>query len=173
MCQRPPAFKLGRPLPVKGHHPAVGVQPAQAYYGDHNCRDRVAAEDPVDDQTTTLYQAPEALAEQVETEDGQYAFEFIISMEKDSLKGVFIGTSGESDMEKLSYEDNKLTFTVNVEAGGQSMAIDFSATIEGNTLDGMLSLEFGEANISGKKRKYPTSNARQKNKARKTDAASS
>jgi hypothetical protein len=89
----------------------------------------------------------------VETEDSQYAFEFIFSMEKDNLKGVFIGTSGETDMEKLSYEDNKLTFTVNVEAGGQSMAIDFSATIEGDSLDGMLSLEFGEANISGKKRK--------------------
>ena len=89
----------------------------------------------------------------VETEDGQYAFEFIFSMENDHLKGVFIGSSGESDMEKLSYEDNKLTFMVNIEAGGQSMAIDFSATIEGDTLEGMLSLEFGEANISGKKRK--------------------
>lgn len=89
----------------------------------------------------------------VETENGQYAFEFIFSMENDILKGVFIGTSGETDMEKLSYEDNKLTFTVNVEAGGQSMAIDFSATIEGDNLEGMLSLEFGESNISGKKRK--------------------
>ena len=89
----------------------------------------------------------------IETEDGQYGFEFIFSMEKDSLKGVFIGTSGEYDMKKLSYENNKLTFTVNVEAGGQSMAIDFSAMIDGDALDGMLSMEFGEAYISGKKRK--------------------
>jgi hypothetical protein len=89
----------------------------------------------------------------VETESGQYTFEFIFSMDGDSLKGVFIGSSGETDMEKLSYEDNKLTFTVNVGAGGQSMAIDFSATIEGETLDGMLSLEFGDANITGRKRK--------------------
>lgn len=89
----------------------------------------------------------------VETENGQYAFEFIFSMENDNLKGVFIGSSGETDMEKLSYEDNKLTFMVNVDAGGQSMAIDFSATIKGETLDGMLSLEFGDAGITGKKRK--------------------
>jgi hypothetical protein len=89
----------------------------------------------------------------VETEDGQYGFEFIFSMEKDSLKGLFSGTTGEYDMEKLSYEDNKLAFTVNIEAGGQFMAIDFSATIEGENLDGMLSMEFGEANISGKRRK--------------------
>jgi hypothetical protein len=89
----------------------------------------------------------------VETENGQYAFEFIFSVENDILKGVFIGTSGETDMEKLSYEENKLTFSVNVGAGGQSMTIDFSATIEGDNLEGMLSLEFGESNISGKKRK--------------------
>ena len=89
----------------------------------------------------------------VETEDGQYTFEFIFSMENGTLKGVYIGSSGEAEMEDLTYEDNKLTFTVNVDAGGQSMAIDFSATIEGETLEGMLSLQFGEANIIGKKRK--------------------
>jgi hypothetical protein len=89
----------------------------------------------------------------VETEDGQYTFEFIFSVENDTLKGVFIGSSGEAEMEDLTYELNKLTFTVNVEAGGQSMAIDFSATIEGKTLEGMLSLQFGEANIIGKKKK--------------------
>ncbi len=89
----------------------------------------------------------------VETEDGQYTFEFIFSIENSTLKGVFIGSSGEAEMEDLTYEDNNLTFTVNVDAGGQSMAIDFSATIEGETLEGMLSLQFGEANIIGKKRK--------------------
>jgi hypothetical protein len=33
------------------------------------------------------------------------------------------------------------------------MVIDFSATIEGENLEGMLSLEYGEANIIGTKRK--------------------
>lgn len=89
----------------------------------------------------------------VETEDGQYTFEFIFSMENGTLKGVYIGSSGEAEMEDLTYEDNKLTFTVNVDPGGQSMAIDFLATIEGENLVGMLSLQFGEANIIGKKRK--------------------
>ncbi len=88
----------------------------------------------------------------VQTEDGQYAFVFIFSMEAGALKGIFQGSSGDAEMEDLTYEDNELTFTVNIEAGGRSMPIDFSATIEGKTLEGMLSLEFGEANISGKKR---------------------
>ncbi len=89
----------------------------------------------------------------VQTEDGQYAFVFIFSMEGEALKGVFQGSTGETEMEALTYEDNELTFTVNIEAGGRSMPIDFSATIKGDALEGMLSLEFGEANISGKKRK--------------------
>lgn len=90
---------------------------------------------------------------EVQTEDGQYAFVFTFSLEDGALKGIFQGSSGEVEMEDLTYENNELTFTVNIEAGGRSMPIDFSATIEGENLEGMLSLEFGEANISGKKRK--------------------
>ena len=42
---------------------------------------------------------------------------------------------------------------MNIDAGGQGMPIDFEATIEGEDLEGKLALEFGEANIVGKKRK--------------------
>lgn len=88
----------------------------------------------------------------VQTEDGQYTFVFVFSVEDGILKGIFQGSSGEVEMEDLVYEDSELAFTVNIEAGGRSMPIDFSAAIEGDTLKGWLSLEFGEANISGKKR---------------------
>ncbi len=89
----------------------------------------------------------------VQTEDGQYTFVFIFSIEDGVLKGIFQGSTGEVEIEDLTFEDNELTFTVNIEAGGRSMPIDFSATIEGEILEGMLSLEFGEANITGNKRK--------------------
>ncbi len=89
----------------------------------------------------------------VQTEDGQYSFVFTFTMENDTLSGMFQGSTGEVEMENLSYENNELTFTVNIEAGGQTMEIDFTATIEGDTLEGYLSLQYGEANISGKKRK--------------------
>jgi hypothetical protein len=89
----------------------------------------------------------------VQTEDGQYTFEFVFSMEGETLKGLFKGTTGEYEMEDLSFEDNELKFTVTIEAGGQSMTIDYSATIEGDSLEGFLSMEYGEANITGKKRK--------------------
>ena len=83
----------------------------------------------------------------VETESGEYTFTFVFSMDGDTLKGTYTGSSGEAEMENLSFEDNKLKFTV--DAG---IVIDFSATIEGDALEGMLSMEYGEANISGKKK---------------------
>jgi hypothetical protein len=89
----------------------------------------------------------------VQTEDGQYTFVFVFSMEGETLKGLFKGTTGEYEMEKLSFEGGELSFTVNIDAGGQTMTIDYSATIKGDSLEGFLSMEYGEANISGKKRK--------------------
>lgn len=89
----------------------------------------------------------------VQTENGQYTFVFVFSMEGETLKGIFQGMSGDVEMEDFSFEDNELSFTVNIDAGGQAMVIDYSATIEGDSLEGFLSMEYGEANITGKKRK--------------------
>jgi len=89
----------------------------------------------------------------VQTEDGQYTFVFNFFLKEGKLAGLFSGQAGETEMEDLTFEDNKVVFLVNIDAGGQGMAIDFEATIEGDDLEGQLSLEFGEANIAGKKRK--------------------
>jgi hypothetical protein len=88
----------------------------------------------------------------VQTEDGQYAFVFIFSMKEDTLTGMLEGPTGEVEMEDISFEDNELMFTVTIDAGGQVMVVDFSATIEEDSLEGFLSMEYGEANITGKKR---------------------
>lgn len=85
----------------------------------------------------------------VQTEDGSYEFTFEFSLQEDTLTGKFTGSSGETDMENLTFEDNKLSFSVDI----NGMVIDFSATIDEGSLEGMLSLEYGEANISGEKRK--------------------
>ncbi len=89
----------------------------------------------------------------VQTEDGQYTFEFNFSLKEGKLVGLFTGQAGETEMEDLTFEDNKVVFLVKIEAGGQEMPIDFEATIDGETLEGMLALEFGEAVITGTKRK--------------------
>jgi hypothetical protein len=83
----------------------------------------------------------------VETESGEYTFTFVFFMDGDTLKGTYSGRSGEAEMQNLSFEDNALKFTV--DAG---MVIDFSATVEDERLEGLLSMEYGEADIIGKKR---------------------
>ncbi len=85
----------------------------------------------------------------VQTENDAYTFTFEFYMKDESLAGKYTGSSGETEMEDLSFEDNELKFSVDV----NGMIIDFSATIEGESLEGMLSLEYGEANITGTKRK--------------------
>ncbi len=85
----------------------------------------------------------------VQTEDGAYTFTFEFTMKDDALVGKFTGSSGEVEMAGLSFEDNQLKFSVDL----NGMVIDFSAAVEGDSLEGMLSLEYGEANISGTKRK--------------------
>ena len=88
-----------------------------------------------------------------ETDGAQYTFVFTFKMVDDKLAGTFEGQSGEVEMQSLAFEDNRVTFTVEIDAGGQGMAIDFEATIDGDNLEGMLSMEFGEAPITGTKRK--------------------
>ena len=85
----------------------------------------------------------------VETEDGQYSFTFEFSMDEEKLKGLFTGTSGETTMQNLTFEEGNLSFSVDL--GG--MVIDFKATVAEDKLEGGLSLEYGEANIFGTKRK--------------------
>jgi len=89
----------------------------------------------------------------VQTNNGQYTFVFVFSMEGETLKGLFKGTTGDYEMEDLSFKGSELKFTVTIDAGGQTMSFDYSATIEEDSLEGFLSMEYGEANITGKKRK--------------------
>jgi hypothetical protein len=89
----------------------------------------------------------------VETEGGQYTFVFKFFMQDAKLAGTFEGQSGEVEMQNLAFSDNKVTFTVEIDAGGQAMIIDFEATIDGDSLEGFLAMEFGEGSITGTKRK--------------------
>jgi hypothetical protein len=88
----------------------------------------------------------------VQTEDGGRSLVFKFFMENNELKGLYTGQAGESKMEDLKVEGNKATFVVKI-GGDQGMVISFTAFFNGEEMTGMLSLQFGEANFSGKKRK--------------------
>jgi hypothetical protein len=87
-----------------------------------------------------------------QTEDGGRSLVFKFFMEKDELKGLYTGQAGESRMEDLKVEGNKATFVVKI-GGDQGMVISFTAFFSGEEMTGMLSLQYGEANFTGKKRK--------------------
>jgi hypothetical protein len=86
----------------------------------------------------------------VKTEDGAREFVFEFSMKDNKLAGKFTGGSGTSEMANLTFENNTVKFSVTV---GNGMVIDFSAIVAEDKLSGMLSLQYGEAAITGARRK--------------------
>lgn len=79
--------------------------------------------------------------------------EFIFKMEDETLSGVLEFETGSGVMEDLSFNDNKLTFFVSLDAGGQMIGLDVEGTVEDDTLTGTIFSEMGEASYIGKKRK--------------------
>ena len=86
----------------------------------------------------------------VKMEDGSREFVFEFKMEDGKLVGKYTGASGTLDMKDLTFEDNTVKFNVTV---GNDMVITYSAIVAEGKLSGTLSLQFGEASITGAKRK--------------------
>ena len=84
------------------------------------------------------------------TEDGSREFVFEFSMKDGKLVGKYTGGSGTLEMTDLTFENNTVKFNVTV---GNDMVITYSAIVADGQLSGMLSLQFGEAAITGTKRK--------------------
>jgi hypothetical protein len=52
-------------------------------------------------------------------------------------------------MDNLTFENNILRFSVTV----NTMTLDYNAIIDGDKLSGQVTLQYGQADISGQKRK--------------------
>ena len=83
-------------------------------------------------------------------EDGAREFVFEFFMKDGKLAGKYSGSSGTSEMADLTFTDSTVKFHVTV---GNGMVIDYSAIVAEDKLTGTLSLEYGEAAISGQRRK--------------------
>jgi hypothetical protein len=86
---------------------------------------------------------------EAQAEGMSYTFVFEFFLEDGVLKGKYTGTSGTSKMENLTFENNTVKFTVTV----NTMTLDYTAVIDGDDLSGQVSLQYGQADITGKKRK--------------------
>ena len=79
--------------------------------------------------------------------------QFIFKIEEETLTGLLEFEMGGGTMEEIVFNENKLTFTVSIDAGGQLMDIDVEATIDGEEISGTMYTEMGEAVFTGKKNK--------------------
>ncbi len=84
-----------------------------------------------------------------QTENAAYTFTFEFLLKDGVLKGKYTGSAGTSEMENLKFENSIVSFSVNV----SGMILDYSAVIDGDKLSGQVSLQYGQADITGKKRK--------------------
>ncbi|GEM_PF-767352 len=88
----------------------------------------------------------------VKTEEGGRTLVFEFMLKDGKLAGKYTGASGTADMTDLTFEDNTVKFNVTV---GNGMVITFSAIVAEGGLSGTLSLQFGDAEFTGTKRKRP------------------
>lgn len=102
-------------------------------------------------QTQTPAQNYEALLGtwEVQTEGASYTFIFEFFLEDSVLKGKYTGSSGTMKMDNLTFENNSLRFSVTV----NTMTLDYTAAIDRDNLSGQVTLQYGQADITGKKRK--------------------
>jgi hypothetical protein len=102
-------------------------------------------------QTQTPAQKYESLLGtwEAQAEGMSYILVFEFFLEDGVLKGNYTGSGGTTKMESLTFENNTAKFTVTV----NTMTLDYTAVIDGDNLSGQVSLQYGQADITGKKRK--------------------
>lgn len=86
----------------------------------------------------------------VKMEDGSREFVWEFALKDGQLTGKYTGASGGTDMADLSFEGGTVKFTVTL---GGGMLIRYEAAVAEDKLIGTLSLEFGEAAVTGTRRK--------------------
>ena len=89
----------------------------------------------------------------VELADPAMQMEFVFTIDEDTLYGELKSEVGSGIMEEIAFEDNKLTFFVSVDAGGQVFNLEVLATVDDDEMTGTMYSDFGDSEISGKKRK--------------------
>lgn len=63
--------------------------------------------------------------------------------------GIMGGDQGDQAIEGIMLEGNSISFNVDIDAGGQSLSLSFSGTVDGDTLTGDFSSDFGDFGVTG------------------------
>ena len=88
----------------------------------------------------------------VETPNGTGTPSVIFKQDGEDLTGTYKGRFGESKL-KGSIKGNEIKFSVTISPQGQDLVIEYSGTVDGDSMKGKAKFgEFGEGNFTGKKK---------------------
>ena len=63
--------------------------------------------------------------------------------------GVMSSDQGDQAVDGIMVDGNNVSFELVIDAGGQSLALDFSGVIQGDTLTGAFASDFGDFIVTG------------------------
>ena len=88
----------------------------------------------------------------VETPNGTGTPSVIFKQDGEDLTGTYKGRFGESQL-KGTVKGNEIKFSVTVSPQGQDVVVEYSGTVDGDSMKGKAKFgEFGEGNFTGKKK---------------------
>lgn len=83
---------------------------------------------------------------EMNTPVGSQQVELIINADG---SGNFAGPQGEQSIDGIAFDGNALNFSMTIDAQGQSITLDFSGSVQGDSLNGEFNTPFGALAISG------------------------
>ena len=91
---------------------------------------------------------------QVDTAAGSGTPTFTFKQTGDALEGTYEGTFGKSDKVKGKVTGNKATWSFTADAQGTELNMEYTGTVDGDTMKGTVSLgAVGEGTFTGKRKK--------------------
>ena len=63
--------------------------------------------------------------------------------------GMMASDQGDQPIDGIIVDGNNVSFVVDIDAGGQSLSLSFSGVVEGDSLTGAFSSDFGDFDVTG------------------------
>ena len=85
----------------------------------------------------------------IETPVGNQEPTFVVSLDGGALSGMFSGEQGDLAIPEITDDGGQISFTMSIDAGGQQMKLDFTGTVDGDSITGSFASDFGDMPVSG------------------------
>ena len=85
----------------------------------------------------------------IETPVGNQEPTFTVSLDDGALTGVFSGEQGDLEIPEITDTDGQIAFSMEIHAGGQQLKLDFTGTVDGDSITGSFASDFGDMPVTG------------------------